>query len=576
MLRPFVRAVLVSLFVSVVALLVSLLDIFGQNSDSARTSQAIFQLVTSSQYPKRPFSAREGQSDVRIVYINDDTAKNMPKFARWKGFPPTPDQQGEMIDFLLAPQFNIDSAGGVAEIEPAQILFLDFLYYGDGFSSPIEGQDRFAKLLATIAAKTKSETWRAWGGCDDSPIQKLACIVEAEGTPIILAKPVAFGEAKFTDIQNKLDEIAVLVPVTAASSDYPLTYEQKRPPGKQLDKHQPIYPFDISPAYAIYAARCFQMTKGCNEPSLVPFLQRARVLKRHSLVAKAEGGDLPQVPRTGLSVVWGSHYSSLQKEMDRKTGGALAPCREFSFLEGFFASAFGPIGPGSGSKQVCLYTVSATYDRLVTKINLHRGLLNQFLSGKIILVGAELRGGNDWVESPINGQVPGVQYHAMALDNLIERSLRGYRRQGGHWKGDWLEAGLLFVLTLIGLVTLMLRNGRHADTQAGQPFRASAYMPIYLGGLVVSLSTISLVVLIGVALQNTTTINWLAILGISTGVTLLESGEALIHDFSGSLARHATGRPIIGALLGFINLFDFSKVALRRVAPKPTDHGDSE
>ncbi len=47
------------------------------------------------------------------------------------------------------------------------------------------------------------------------------------------------------------------------------------------------------------------------------------------------------------------------------------------------------------------------------------------------MVGGQFRASNDWVESPVHGQAPGVQYHAMALDNLIEDGA-DYRRDSGN------------------------------------------------------------------------------------------------------------------------------------------------
>jgi len=45
--------------------------------------------------------------------------------------------------------------------------------------------------------------------------------------------------------------------------------------------------------------------------------------------------------------------------------------------------------------------------------------INKALQGRIILVGYNLQASNDRVFSPLHGSMPGVFYHAMALDNLI-------------------------------------------------------------------------------------------------------------------------------------------------------------
>jgi CHASE2 domain-containing sensor protein len=50
-----------------------------------------------------------------------------------------------------------------------------------------------------------------------------------------------------------------------------------------------------------------------------------------------------------------------------------------------------------------------------------RNMINPaaFLNGRFVLVGANLAGLNDRIYSPVNGWLPGVYIHAMALDNLL-------------------------------------------------------------------------------------------------------------------------------------------------------------
>lgn len=48
-----------------------------------------------------------------------------------------------------------------------------------------------------------------------------------------------------------------------------------------------------------------------------------------------------------------------------------------------------------------------------------RAHLKQMIEGRIILVGTKVEGVHDYVSSPVNGQLPGVYFLAMALDNYL-------------------------------------------------------------------------------------------------------------------------------------------------------------
>lgn len=93
------------------------------------------------------------------------------------------------------------------------------------------------------------------------------------------------------------------------------------------------------------------------------------------------------------------------------------------------------------------------------------------LTGKMVLIGADLAASGDNVISPFHGRLPGVHVHAMALDNLIET--RGHYIEDGEFshhhgwntRTNWFTA-LAIVLTAItlGAWGLIRRRPEHADT----------------------------------------------------------------------------------------------------------------
>ena len=75
------------------------------------------------------------------------------------------------------------------------------------------------------------------------------------------------------------------------------------------------------------------------------------------------------------------------------------------------------------------------------------------LQGRYVMVGANIPGHNDFAKSPVHGLVPGVHYHAMALDNLLSY---GDRYKLNHeWNaegiGTLIWPGLLTVLAVLSV-----------------------------------------------------------------------------------------------------------------------------
>lgn len=79
--------------------------------------------------------------------------------------------------------------------------------------------------------------------------------------------------------------------------------------------------------------------------------------------------------------------------------------------------------------------------------------LAAMLKGRYVMVGANIPGHNDFARSPVHGLVPGVHYHAMALDNLLSFGPR--YKLNLEWNPEGMAIlfwpGLLTVLAVLAM-----------------------------------------------------------------------------------------------------------------------------
>lgn len=546
-----------SLLLGLTSYTVAKLDIFGFETASAKLSDGVYQRLASDNYPgDRSETSLKGQSKIRVVYLDETTITAMRDLG-WVDFPPTPAQQADMLkDLLAAPK--IVTKRKVETLPPAKVVFLDFLYFGRGVAGDID-ESAFKELVATIRAATRADAWRDQRECFASPLAKLACIVEEGGTPVILGKPEPFGQRDFTPVQDALDAAAVMVPLLVDLDAYPMIHPDPAPYGGSPR-------FDISPALAIYAAYCLQQGEACHDPVLKALMTEPA---------------FPGTVRGGLSdasVVWGSYPSALQAQLDIATMGQADSCHAGSWVGRLIDNAFVLRGPRQGQDRPCAYTVSVGYDRLINTVALDRPLMGRFLSDAVVLAGVQLKSGNDWIGNPVHGQVPGVYYHAMALDNLMERGLSGYRRTKSWLDSDLIQASLAAVLLFVGLVALMVRNGLKAQAQSQTPpqrLTAPRYLAVYGLGLLASLAILGLAVWAGILVQRTVAINWIAVAAIASGGLLIASREALWEDLSGSLAAVVGGQRLVRMATAAAAALDFRNERLDLKRPVPVEAKDA-
>ncbi|MGC7838268.1 CHASE2 domain-containing protein [Pseudomonas wayambapalatensis] len=135
--------------------------------------------------------------------------------------------------------------------------------------------------------------------------------------------------------------------------------------------------------------------------------------------------DLPADPASAaelapMTVQWGVHRSPEQEKVaDTST------CNIPGLFEQLKQAVFWKLG--KQARATCAYTLTLSpTDLEVTDPN-DRKLLESLLRGKLVLVGAQIAGTGDLTQSALHGKIPGVYWHAMALDNLVNWGMNYYR-----------------------------------------------------------------------------------------------------------------------------------------------------
>ena len=195
------KAAAVGLTLAASAYAVSKLNLFGLEGASDRLADQVYQRITAADYG----ADRKGQRQIRVIYIDESSVEALKGYG-WNRFPPGYDQQWTMLEDLLY-------AGGA----PPSAMFVDFVYMGHG--GPGAGFDGF---LAGVASATHAAAWSDNAACTTDPLSKIACIIAAGGTPIILARPSPADLDLFTDVQRSLDRVTVLAPALVGEEAYPL------------------------------------------------------------------------------------------------------------------------------------------------------------------------------------------------------------------------------------------------------------------------------------------------------------------------------------------------------------------
>ena len=225
----------------------------------------------------------------------------------------------------------------------------------------------------------------------------------------------------------------------------------------------------VSPALALFAAyakHCPDSARDiCSRPRFMRLAKSIEVantppsldgLRTYELHGKASGEMSPR---------WGIGLSQNMDKFFRNADGTDACYDQFysnSFdpLKNYLLHLFGPIERrlGKSSHRRCVYidTISAAAlldprrfggAEPTTDGQQHQAIQDAFLKDRIVLLGVNLPQAGDSFASPINGAIPGVYMHAVALENLITFGDRFHTA----------EASFVGWLAMIVLVVILFR-----------------------------------------------------------------------------------------------------------------------
>lgn len=100
--------------------------------------------------------------------------------------------------------------------------------------------------------------------------------------------------------------------------------------------------------------------------------------------------------------------------------------------------------------QPCPYSRTLPAAALAANDPTARLLQQEFLTDKLVIVGAAIEGAPDLVLSPVHGKIPGAYLHAMALDNLITQGAGYNKAPGKLWHNlSWITLVELTLLIFI-------------------------------------------------------------------------------------------------------------------------------
>lgn len=579
--NQYVRAAAASLIAALLAFTVAKLDIAGAETSSDRSSDAIAQRVFAPFYG----ADRRGQDRVSVVYLDDLDADALKSTLGWDAWPPS------FSDYALI----LGSLTG-GERKP-RAVFVDFVFTGDTVRDADargcgvgDSERTFAahcgywRFLDVLSAVTRHERWKEYAGCYADPLTKIACIIEAGGVPVLLARSDPAELPRWTLRQREIGGAlrgaepggpAVFVTALVDVYDYPLrrTYT-----GLERAAALGVEGYDLTPAAGLYAAGCISEPSFCDEPAWKDARETARRLLYGEVVTPSRWPTAFEYP---LSLWWGGRLAEGQAEATEAVTGRRPDCRTLAPVEGWFAASREVLAralrealPATSDKRAeCPHSFHVSYAGLAAGNTLSEGTFNRLVDGKLLLLGAQYRASNDWVVSPVHGQTPGVYIHAMALDNLFEAG-RGYRRggEGGGNTGDIVETVLVFFLAFIGFSGAIHRNWivqRYSLPDGGVPI--GRVLRLYLAIGLISLTALVTASVVALTRPQAAPINWLGVGGVAFTYALFAMRASLRDDLGGWLGRHAATAWIPRGLSGLAAWLDVGRappVAKRRRAAR--------
>ncbi len=467
------RAFVYAIWSTAAVALIALINPFEVDQWTLDRSAAIWQRIQADDYGKSDAKYDTGQApgrdDITIVYLDEKSLLRHAGFGL--GFGLSLREHRDMLDDLAPPP----AADGTWMAPQPHAIFVDIIFaniapdlktYTDALPAenkaaveaeacarlpahPTDPKDdtqtaHVKCYIATVARITHYDQWRTERQCQHDSAAKLICILRTGGVPVIFAtadeliSPTASPELPGTPINQALDEVALTAPAFVSTSGYELVGENKdgRPStaAERLHTH-----YRLSPAAALYVANCgvewAYTNKDCPHKPVIH--QPGAPFNKGSVSpigVQADGAVWSDAFKTPIAVKWGVGGSDRDDAfvgmIDRLHGDNLAlRCRPAGTGASDFAIRIAkelapPLFP-EGRRSDCPYTHAIPYtdfdSDLITKED--RALIQR---GKIVMVAGQYEHSGDWLAGP-NKALPGIYYHAMALDNLI-KSNAGYQK----------------------------------------------------------------------------------------------------------------------------------------------------
>ena len=489
--RRLLKAMAISLVLTAASAAAAKLNLFDLETRSPEISDDVAQRLGLESYSARlgPAETREGQNSIRVITVDDGTLDIMTKQG-WSGWPPGYDNLAVMVEDLVRP----------GRWKP-RALFFDFLLTGQDLRQPQDHQ-KLAELIQTFGGASgalQSDQFavgqRVWGeveACHSDPLVKLACMIVWDGVPVILAMAPSQAHQKGAT-QQLLNRVALLAPVTVDPRYYPLI---------EHDAGRAV----LYPAMALYAAHCISRIhaghdKACEVEAFDRAHATAMALRRDEAVPSGPAPTALLSDSIGskpVATLWSSEPAPDQSRLLKGVSGdQYQPCREayVAGLGDWLALAFNRLRPRT--EAVCRYSLWMPYERLVLGLGLSDDRdYPLLLNDTIVLVGGAMSTANDTVPTPLHGRIPGVFYHAMATDNLVEFG-KDYRRPENVsrlGKADALAIPLSFMLMTVVLYLALARKAlalRYFVRLEGRmPVRWAAVWMLAQAGLILTIAVI--------------------------------------------------------------------------------------
>jgi hypothetical protein len=272
-----------------------------------------------------------------------------------------------------------------------------------------------------------------------------------------------------------------------------------------LTNGKPGKALQLSPAALLYAIDCQTLDCTLSQEGSLP-------------------QDWPAAFKEPVNVQWGigSPDKFTSETLDMLTAGKLSSyCRPSSsslglaplrLLRGIFAG----IHPRREPKPNCSYAHALPATDL-DREGVGGPLVDKAISKKLILFGGHLQASNDWVDTPFSNKVPGIDYHAMALDNLIEKRHRYIREAPkiSSWldlnTGKLIEIILVFWMAFdLNIVRITSNELRHGSSARGMREGSRRWRLVLLWLGLASLGLIPILAI--VAMLAYSPLNWVGLL----------------------------------------------------------------